>query len=54
MIAYRLRQFGSAEWTEVLLEGEMEEFAAETLVAQLAECEGLHVQERIDGEWTDL
>jgi hypothetical protein len=54
MIAYRLREWGSAEWTEILLEGELEEFAGEMLVAAMSPYEGHHLQQRVDGEWTDL
>lgn len=54
MTAYRLRAYGSPDWTEIVLDGEMGEFAGEVLVAALAESDGLHLQERVEGEWVDL
>lgn len=54
MTAYRIRPYGSSEWTEILLEGDLEEFAGAALVGALSECEHLHVQERVEGEWEDV
>ncbi len=53
MIAYRIRHYGEPDWTELLFEGELEEFASGLLISVLAGCEGLHVQERAEGEWED-
>lgn len=51
MRAFRFRVYGSPDWTEVLIEGELEgRLAAGVLDGLLAE-EDLHVQERFDGEW---
>lgn len=55
MTFIRLREFGSADWTEVSFQGELEEFAASALAVCLADNTSLHVQKREDGtEWEDL
>lgn len=55
MIFLRLREFGSSDWTEVALEGDLEEFAGTLLASCLADNATLHVQKKEVGEeWEDL
>lgn len=54
MLTYRIRQYGQADWTDIYLDGELEEFAGEALVSALAESEDVLVQQKgEDGEWED-
>lgn len=54
MILYRLREYGSSDWTELCIEGDFEEDIAEALVAAIVPAEHFHVQVREDGEWEDV
>lgn len=55
MIFFRLRQYGDENWTEGVLEGSLEEFAGEALLACLSGNESLHVQRKDEGEeWEDV
>lgn len=50
----RLREYGSADWTEVEIEGELEEFAADLLLACLEGNSTLHVQREGEDGWEDV
>lgn len=52
MILLRLRRFGSSDWTEVMLDGELESEAANLLVSRTLGV-GLHVQEHRSEGWED-
>jgi hypothetical protein len=60
MSAFRVRQWGSADWTHISISGaaeeddELQEFLAETVAESLLGTD-LHVQRRTPlGEWEDL
>ena len=58
MISLRLREWGSAEWTEGRIIGDLEESVAEALISALSEDEEreLHIQVRRDADeaWREL
>lgn len=56
MTRYRLREYGSAEWTDITLDGELEEFVGECLIACLSPNESLHVQRWSEetGSWENV
>lgn len=55
MTLLRFREYGSSEWTDISVDGELEEFAASLLAAALADNTSLHVQQRAeDTDWEDV
>ncbi len=54
MILYRIREYGSGEWTDLSIDGELEESVAEALVGALEGAEHVHIQRRVEGEWEDV
>lgn len=55
MILLRLRRYGSAEWTEITLEGTLEESIGLVLARCIYDIEGNAVQvRRPEGEWEEV
>ncbi len=52
MILLRLRHYGSSDWTEASLDGDLEAELASIFVSRALGVE-LHVQELRGGEWED-
>ena len=53
MILYRLRQWGTADWTKISLDGD-DELLAESVVGGVLRSCALHVQVFNEGEWEDV
>lgn len=50
---FRLREWGSSEWTEIVIEGELADYAA-GIVGSAINVKHLHAQILVDGEWENL
>ncbi len=54
MTSFRTRRYGSPDWTQLDIEGEMEEDIALALASLLGECSDQHVQIYTPAGWSDL